>query len=321
MNFEQKIVEIRNIIYQKLTPYIDSDYVLWEVPYYTNIGDVLIWEGELDFLRNSGYSCLGMASKDTCMFPKLAPETIIFLQGGGNFGDLWRDIHEFRLKVIEKYPENRIIIFPQSVFYENTSLIKEDASKMALHKKLIICARDNYSYKLLKGNFTNDILLVPDMAFCIDCNYLSKWNLSTSNGGVYVRRLDKEMGKELDKEKIVTDNLDIRDWPSLERPLLAVRVYNKIISLQRKMLKYKVFYKLLAPLVDFIAFYRLRPLMIKQGVQFISSYRMVYTTRLHVMILSVLMHKEVLFIDNSYGKNSSFYNSWLKDLESVKPYK
>lgn len=48
---------------------------------------------------------------------KIKKDTIILLQGGGNFGDIW-DIHEFKRKVIRNYPENRIIIFPQTVFYQ-----------------------------------------------------------------------------------------------------------------------------------------------------------------------------------------------------------
>ncbi|UVP53814.1 polysaccharide pyruvyl transferase family protein [Bacteroides cellulosilyticus] len=49
-------------------------------------------------------------------------------------------------------------------------------------------------------------------------------------------------------------------------------------------------------------------------MHFINPYKEIYTTRLHVAILSILTHKPFMFIDNSYGKNSSFYNTWLTDL-------
>lgn len=321
MRSEEKIIELRSEIEKQLIPLIDNDYVLWDLPYYTNIGDTLIWQGEWSFLKKLPYECLGYASPDTCTFPKLPSSIIILLQGGGNFGDLWRKMQEFRLKVIENYPENRIIIFPQSVCYANTSLIEKDAHKMALHKKMIICARDISSYNLLKENFTNNILLVPDMAFCIDLALLQKWQPNEGNKILYVKRLDKEMGGELDKEKFVNEDIDIKDWPSIERPSLEVCVYTKFISLQQKMQNCKALNRLLAFLVNEMAFKKLRPLMIRLGVRFIGRYRLIYTTRLHVMILSVLLHKRVYFLDNSYGKNSSFYNTWLKDLDSVEPYK
>lgn len=38
------------------------------------------------------------------------------------------------------------------------------------------------------------------------------------------------------------------------------------------------------------------------------------------MILSILLGKEVEFVDNNYGKLSSYYATWLKDLNIVHPY-
>lgn len=321
MRAKEKIERLRAEIEKQLIPLIDSDYVLWDLPYHTNIGDTLIWQGEWNFLRKLPYKCLGYSSCNTCTFPKLSLDTIILLHGGGNFGDLWRDMQEFRLKVIERYPENRIIIFPQSVHYENIFLIKEDARKMAMHEKMVICARDLSSYNILRENFLNKILLLPDMAFCIDLDYLQKWSVDEKIKTLYVRRLDKEMGCELDKENFISNEIDIRDWPSLESPSLRINMYTRLISLQQKMREYKMSNRLIISLVDIMAFKKFRPLMIELGVRFISCYHLIYTTRLHVMILSVLLYKRVYFLDNSYGKNSSFYDTWLRDLDSVNPCK
>lgn len=52
MNFQQKIDELKNKIYEELTPLIDSDYILLDLPYYSNIGDTLIWEGTESFLKS-----------------------------------------------------------------------------------------------------------------------------------------------------------------------------------------------------------------------------------------------------------------------------
>jgi exopolysaccharide biosynthesis predicted pyruvyltransferase EpsI len=35
------------------------------------------------------------------------------------------------------------------------------------------------------------------------------------------------------------------------------------------------------------------------------------------MILGVLLSKNIVLFDNSYGKNADFYNSWLSDCERV----
>ena len=68
------------------------------------------------------------------------------------------------------------------------------------------------------------------------------------------------------------------------------------------------------PILDIYAYHIIRPKLVQAGIHFINPYKEIYTTRLHVAILSILTHKSFTFIDNSYGKNSSFYNTWLTDL-------
>jgi pyruvyl transferase EpsO len=58
--------------------------------------------------------------------------------------------------------------------------------------------------------------------------------------------------------------------------------------------------------------------MIREGVKQISKYENIYSTRLHVAILSVLLEKPFVFFDNSYGKNSAFFETWLSDLDGAK---
>lgn len=58
MTCEEKIWELRQIIEEQLTPLINNDYVLYDLPYYSNIGDLLIWEGELSFLKGLPFKML-----------------------------------------------------------------------------------------------------------------------------------------------------------------------------------------------------------------------------------------------------------------------
>ena len=44
MRAKEKIERLRAEIEKQLIPLIDSDYVLWDLPYHTNIGDTLIWQ-------------------------------------------------------------------------------------------------------------------------------------------------------------------------------------------------------------------------------------------------------------------------------------
>lgn len=57
--------------------------------------------------------------------------------------------------------------------------------------------------------------------------------------------------------------------------------------------------------------------MIKEGVEFISPYKIIETTRLHGCILSILLNKKIILINNTYGKNKNFYDTWLNDIDTL----
>ena len=126
MNATQKKKQLMDTITKVLTPLIDNDYVYLDLPYYNNLGDVLIWEGTKCFLQTLPYKCLYASDIYFYIPRKLHKDVIILFQGGGNLGDLYREHSCFRRKIIESYPENKVIILPQSIYYDDSSLMKED---------------------------------------------------------------------------------------------------------------------------------------------------------------------------------------------------
>lgn len=310
MKATEKISQLKKIIAELLTPLINSDYVLLDVPYYTNIGDTLIWEGTRQLLKTLPYKCLYTASVETYKYRPLPKDTVILLQGGGNFGDLWRRHQEFRQDVIKAYPNNRIIILPQTVFYNDNSVFAEDAKNLNSHKDLHICARDTRSHDYLKKTLTCNLLLVPDMAFCISQKTLDRYKQKETDKALFLKRDDQELC-EYDFSSYIgekTEQLHIGDWPTMEKEF-KTKVYLDKLVFHRGRLK---------RIPDIYADLMFRPFQVRKGIEFVSKYRKVYTTRLHVAILSVLLDKEIIFFDNSYGKNRSFYETWLKDVEKLK---
>ena len=71
-------------------------------------------------------------------------------------------------------------------------------------------------------------------------------------------------------------------------------------------------------MIDFYGVHIYRPFLVRSGVNQLGAYETIYTTRLHAAILGVLLGKKVVFMDNSYGKNRGFYETWLKDCDAVK---
>lgn len=319
MTFEEKITQLRSNIREKLTPLITGDYIHLDNPYHTNIGDTLIWEGECQFLSSLPYKCLQSSSSATWRRKPLSPVTVLLLHGGGNFGDLWAGSQDFRKRIIEDYPNNRIIMFPQSVWYNDKSLIEKDAAMFAKHKDLYLCARDAWSYEFMKKFFgANHIMLVPDMAFCIDDAKLAPYRGRGQGKELYFKRTDREL--DTDTLIQVSKNVDIHEWPSIEHPSQQISLFLKMIGAYRRLDKLKMAPAIFAKRIDDYANSIVRPYLVRMGCEFLAPYDHVITTRLHALILSVLLHKPVDYIDNKTGKLSAFVSTWLTDLDGVKGY-
>lgn len=306
MNTIQKIHQLQGFIKEALTPLVTSDYWLLEVPYYTNVGDTLIWQGELDFLRELPYKRKGMSSYYTDIPNNIGEDDVILMQGGGNFGDLYYDPQNYRMQIVKMYPNNKIIFLPQTVWFEHEENMKKCAEILSRHKNLAICARDKVSYEILKKNFSNEILLVPDMAFCID---MKRWRKPNETKEVLLlKRDDKELKEYAELNRLVEHgDVTICDWlPFTEE------CWQKTWFRRTK--------KYLPAMYDWYARNVFRPYLINSGIQLIGSRKEIYSTRLHAAILSILLGKaeDLTWFDNSYGKNSSFYETWLSDVDGIK---
>jgi pyruvyl transferase EpsO len=314
------IMIIKNKIDCQLFSLIDDDYIYLDLPYYTNVGDILIWKGAEEFLRQKPYRCLYRASIETYVKQKISKSVIVLLHGGGNFGDLWRRHLEFTLRIIKEYPENRVIILPQTVYYKNSDLIASDAEIFSRHKNLTICARDHNSYELLNKHFSkNKIILVPDMAFYISSDLLEKYSQKESNKALFFKRKDREY-LEYDYEKWIDNGvvLEEHEWPSIEKEYMVMKILSILIFFNNLFVKNIPHFRFVLRFVDWYAYKIFMPILLADGIRFMSGYKYVYTTRLHGAILAVLLKKTVVFFDNSYGKNAVVYNAWLRDFDNIR---
>lgn len=312
MKAYEKVLELSQKIQKTLPTLIGRSCVYVDLPYYANVGDVLIWEGTEAFLKKNHIKVVYSGSWDTFDFRPLPKDVPIVMQGGGNFGDVWEPPQQFRLKVIKHYPHNKIIILPQTIFYESKERMKVDAKVFAQHPNLIICARDMVSFKLAKKNFANEVLCLPDMAFCIPLDKINKYaKLEKKDSKLFIKRRDKEY-KPFDIGGLVPNDAEERDWPPLENEREYLNMMHYLIR-KRHWLSYLG----LSRMPDWYARHILKPRIVRIGIEFLSQYENVFSTRLHVAILSVLLNKPCTFLDNSYGKNVSFYQTWLSDVDGL----
>ena len=314
----EKKKQLESIIRELILPLIDKDYVLLDLPYHSNLGDTLIWQGELDLLKSLPYKCrysTWLGSDIETIGRHILPDTIICFNGGGNFGDVWEGPNDFRKRIIERFPRNRVIIFPQTIFYKNEENLLKDAKFYVQYPNVTICARDTRSFLILQQYFSkNKSLLVPDMAFCMDINKYAR--NKNNEGTIFIKRCDIEWNDEIDYSE-VPSNAYISDWTWLTESN-AYKRQQDICKWERRL--GKLFCKDLSGRgLDFYWHHYLRKLNVRTAIDVIDSYEHIYATRMHAALLALILGKQdITLYDNSYGKSSSLYDTWLSDVEGMK---
>lgn len=288
----------------------DAEIILLDYPNTTNVGDSLIWLGEIAYLKsrklNIRYVC-DVENYDLLAVQKvLNKKSIVLMHGGGNFGTVWKKIHDFRLKVLRDLPGIPIIQLPQTIYFDDELKLAEMRGAIAKQGNYTLLARSQPSYEIAKKNFDTTIYLCPDMAFFIG-------HVPQNQPAIVQRyilaRTDIESSGELMKYPVQLSadiTYEVDDWlePSLiERMLYRLEMHTTLLR------------KWFDPSNLFLmrAWNCLSNQRLKRGVRMLSRGQVVVTDRLHVHILSILLKKPHVLIDNNYGKLKVFYQTWTAD--------
>lgn len=307
--------ELYEILLKAINNIVTNDYVFLDLPYYPNVGDIMIWEATLQLLKKVKHRCLYSCSVETYRKPHIGQEVILLFSGGGNFGDLWGKHQPFRHRVMEDFPYNPIVQLPQSIWFEDEENLKKDVQYYKNHgASVTICTRDKQSYDIIRRNYSNvRPLLLPDLVLALDIEKVLKRNKLgkiSGEGTLYFKRDDKEFAG---------DRLDIHydqegDWPCRSYDIKWVRKYN---NLMKRLEQMNVPKRIQLKITDLYYRYIIKDAYLRNGIRFLMPFREVYATRLHAAILAWLLGKKVFIIDNTYHKCSGVYNLWMKDFENI----
>lgn len=183
--------------------------VLIGVPHHNNLGDHAITIAERKYLKDNfkeyKYYEISEETLETCIEKVknvIDEEDILFLHGGGNLGDEYLYVEEGRRKVIQLFPNNRIVFLPQTMYFSDTKRGKEELEKSkkiySQHNKLLIIAREDVSYKRMKEEFKNNkIIKTPDIV-----TYLDKSDKTKQNREGLLMILRNDVESNLSKEQI-----------------------------------------------------------------------------------------------------------------------
>ncbi len=91
------------------------------------------------------------------------------MHGGSDFGDRHTAYHEFRLRVLDDFPGNKVIVFPHHVTYLDNDYLHRTAALVGRHPDVTLFARSLMTQHLLARHFGPNarVELAPDLAFML----------------------------------------------------------------------------------------------------------------------------------------------------------
>jgi pyruvyl transferase EpsO len=288
--------------HEVLLPLLEGNPIHYlDIPFYGNVGDLLIMQGTLSFLQKYRLlvTRLGMYFNYSPTWANKGD--VVLFQGGGNFGDIYGPFQGFRERVIAALPNNRIVILPQSMHFSDPDKFKDCCKLLSRHPDLHICVRDTESEEMAR-QMTPHVYLLPDMAHQL-------WPIQHTSASVdkllNLRRRDSEarmpinnLGDTFDWEDLVGKN-----WAFFLSQIAERSIYHAHrLGLNKPLANLEA--RLWIDQAERFA---------NQAVSLFSRYECVESDRLHAHILSCLLSIPNRISDNSYGKNKRYITNWTVD--------
>lgn len=148
--------------------------------FYQNLGDMAITYAQIKFLQQifPGAKIIPIASTKTYESIKTVKRIIrkgdlVTISGGGNMSDLYLSLENARLFVIKSFPNNRIISFPQTIYFSSAPLghksLQHSVKIYSGHKNLTLFAREKLSFEKM-AHYMPDacIKISPDIVLSLD---------------------------------------------------------------------------------------------------------------------------------------------------------
>lgn len=292
---------LRKFKYLRKKDYLSTPRLyLLNIPSHGNLGDHLLSIAELQFFKDNfpDFPIIPVTSSDLYYSLRLSlnsirPHDIICITGGGFLGSLYEEERRF-LSILKMFPDNKIVVLPQTIYYENnkhgnTSLQKA-INIYKKHKSLYVVARDQNTYNILKNklmkNRESQIALTPDLAL-----YLHYKSNHKRTSILWCMRKDSEIN---------TTN------------------YNIINSLKHQTLDTNLPEEYTDTYVPYHIPFESEYDEVHKKIEQFSKARLVITDRLHGMIYSTITGTPVIAMDNISGKVGQVYDMWISQLPYVK---
>ena len=181
--------------------------ILIGVPRHNNLGDNAIAMAEEKFIKENltDYKYYEVEEENVDEQLKeikqnINNEDIILYHGGGNIGDEYLYVEEERRNLIKAFPNNLIIILPQTIYFKDKKELEKSKEIYGKHPNLVLCAREDTSYNVMKKEFKhNKVIFVPDIV-----TYLNETKKGEDRSGLLcIFRNDIEIKMTTEEKQII----------------------------------------------------------------------------------------------------------------------
>lgn len=268
--------------------------------FYQNLGDMALTYSQSEILKTlfPEADIILVSSTQTYGAVKtirniIRADDLVTITGGGNMDDMYISLEEARLHIIKSFPNNKIILFPQTMNFSDTKRgiqYREISHKIyAKHTNLTMFAREQMSLKKMRIAFPEvDIRSCPDTVLSLD-----KVEPKRHREGVTVcLRSDKEQRISRD-EKIKLKKI-------LQEKFRDIN-YVDTVDVSLEECSQNCYIETLEKFWDIL-----------------RRSKLVITDRLHGMIFSAITGTPCIAIDNANCKISEVYTAWLKEIKYVR---
>jgi len=301
---QETLIKMRKIVPK------GCDVVFFDYAVFRNVGDLLITKGIEAFFEINGnrvLDCFCMQNHEAALGRTFPADAVFVFQGGGNFGDLFPVHTQIRIKILLAHPDQRAVILPQTLYYQDKANLAADAQALSTLENLTICMRDRISFEVAKTWFSNDLYLLPDTAhFLQDSFGIADPGNSTLN----FLRVDQGSCSVTGLDALPDDRSSLVDWPNFLTPfeVAGIRRFQQIHMLDSRYGHTRLPYVLWKPFRN--------KLLNRASKLFLNSGEIV-TNRLHGLIFSIICRRQTTIIETGYGKVSAYYDTWLEEFDTV----
>ena len=266
-------------------------------PDHNNLGDLCIAEEEHAFLQNvfpgriiMEVNVSELSEEKYKQLKEIGSTQTVFLHGGGNIGTIWPRQESVRRKVINTLKNNRIVIFPQSIWFSEDDGGRRalaEATEIYKGENVLLCCREHASYRFAQEHFDCRSILLPDMALW------ELWQKPCSQerfGALTLLRNDKER-KLSDADRAAIEAYLTKRFRSIE--VFDTVLHSVKVTRENRREK------------------------LDELIRRISSAECVVTDRLHGMILCAVTGTPCVAFGNSYHKVEASYD-WLTSLGYIR---